>query len=253
MKKLNLDNIVEGVRRLGAVKSFFAHIEEAYSESLQELSKGLVASSASYIVLYGCVNSGDTTDYDISAGAILKDGEIFLVPAFAGAAGVGEVPVLGLVTDNTTLKYTDDTMQTTLVERTMAWTIADEGTGLVDYADIVTLKTAVRAMLDLSKEVDIRIKAANHILEADDAGANVVMNVAGANTVTIPPYVDVPFPIGTEILVTWEGVGKPTFVAGVGVTINSEDSLKSIGARYTAVAAVQKEINVWYLFGNLTT
>lgn len=253
MKKLNLTNIIEGVRKLGAVKAFFAHIEEAYIESLERLTKGLVAESGSYIVLFGCENSGAGLDYDISAGAILKDGEIYLVPAIVETAGAGEVPVLSLNTVNTTLKYTDASDQTTLVTRTLTWSMAASGSGLVDFSALVSLKTAMRAMLDLSKEVDIRIKVANHILDADDAGANVVMNLAGANTVTVPPNSDVAFPIGTEILITQEGAGKTTLVQGAGVTINSEDSLKSIGARYTAAALVKKDTNVWYLFGNLTT
>lgn len=252
MKKLNLTNIIEGVRKLGAVKAFFAHIEEAYIESLERLTKGLVAESGSYIVLFGCENSGAGLDYDISAGAILKDGEIFIIPALVDTAGVGEVPVLSISTVNTALKYTDDSDQTTLVTRTMVWTLAASGSGLVDFANVVTLRTAVRAMLDLRKEVDIREKGANHILDANDAAAAVVMNLGGANTVTVPPNSDVAFPIGTEILITQEGVGKTTIVEGAGVTVQSEGGLKSIGARFTSAALVKKAVNTWYLLGNLS-
>ena len=75
MKKLDLSNIVEGVRKLGAVKEFFTHIEQAYEETFAQLTKALVADSGSYILLRGCVNAGAGLDYNISAGAILKDGE----------------------------------------------------------------------------------------------------------------------------------------------------------------------------------
>lgn len=139
MKKLDLSNIVEGVRELGAVKQFIQHIENAYVESLSDLTKGLVGSSANYIVLYGCVNSGSGLAYDISAGAILKDGEIYTVPAFVGTATGANVPRLTLVSVNTQLEYTDATSQNTLVTRTFAWVIGTSGSGLVDFSGVMRI------------------------------------------------------------------------------------------------------------------
>ena len=251
MKKLDLSNIEEGVRKLGAVKEFFSHIEEAYEETFAQLTKALVADSGSFILLRGCVNSGAGLDYDISAGAILKDGEVFDVAAFVGTAGVGQVPVLSLVTSNTQLQYTDNTAQNTLVTRTYAWTIGASGSGLVNFAGLLSFQAAVRVMLDLRGEILPNVQGASYTLVADDAAKNVIMNVGGANDVTVPPNSAVPFPIGTAILITQYGVGQTSIVAGAGVTIRSDGGILSVSNQYAGAALVKKATNEWLLYGSL--
>jgi hypothetical protein len=69
------------------------------------------------------------------------------------------------------------------------------------------------------------------------------MNVAGANTVTVPPNSSVAFPVGTEIKVTQIGAGATTFVAGAGVTINNNVGVPAQGATAVLYALVQKMWN----------
>jgi hypothetical protein len=165
MKKLILTNIQEGVRKLGNVKAIYEHMEAAYVDSMAEITKGLVALSPSYIILRGCVNSGSGSDYNISAGSILKDGEIFSVPAFVGTAPGGQVPVINLVSVKTQLQYTDNSSQDTLDNRTYAISFGATGTGLVDFSALVTLKTAVNAMLDVQGQIQAIVDAAPGALD----------------------------------------------------------------------------------------
>jgi hypothetical protein len=73
-----------------------------------------------------------------------------------------------------------------------------------------------------------------------------------AVTVTVPLNAAVAFPVGAQIDVIQDGVGKVTFSPATGVTINSSSGSKSISAQYAAVTLIQKAIDIWYLFGGLT-
>jgi hypothetical protein len=165
MKKLILTDIQAGVRKLGNVKSIYEHMEAAYVDALADITKGLVASSASYIVLRGCINSGSGSDYNISAGAILKDGEIFTIPAFVGTAGGGQVPTLTLVETKTALQYTDNSSRDTLNNRTFAWVFGASGSGLVDFSGLATIKAAVNSMLDVAGQVAAIVDSAPGALD----------------------------------------------------------------------------------------
>ncbi len=102
-----------------------------------------------------------------------------------------------------------------------------------------------------STKTPIVNKTASHILELTDAGKMIEMDVVSDNTVTIPPNSTIAFPVETEILVTWLGVGQTSILAGVGVTLLSAGDLLSIGERYAAVALIKRAINTWYVQGNL--
>ena len=90
----------------------------------------------------------------------------------------------------------------------------------------------------------------------DAAAAGVINNTltfnnAATQTVTIPPNSSVAYAVGATMQVIQLGVGKVTFAAGAGVTINSSGSLKSIGSQYTAVTLMQMSLNTWLLVGAL--
>jgi hypothetical protein len=76
------------------------------------------------------------------------------------------------------------------------------------------------------------------------------MNVASANTLTVPPNSSVAFPVGTQIIVTQAGAGQTTVVAGSGVTINSSAGKMKIYGQFSATSLVQTAINVWLLMGD---
>ena len=98
----------------------------------------------------------------------------------------------------------------------------------------------------------INLQTASYTLAIEDLNvALVAMSVAGANDLTIPPNTTVGFPIGAQIMLVQDGVGTTTIVAGAGVTILSFGSFLNMAGQYAGVTMIQKELNVWYLIGNI--
>lgn len=89
-----------------------------------------------------------------------------------------------------------------------------------------------------------------------DLGRIVRMDSGSANTYTIPPNgtfgTSSWFDEGEYIILSQEGAGLTTMVAGTGVTIQSLAGLTSLG-QY-AYFGVQKQpgANIWRAFGSLT-
>ena len=84
----------------------------------------------------------------------------------------------------------------------------------------------------------------------------VQMNVASANTVTIPPDSTYSYGIGASIDFQQLGAGQTSFVAGAGVTfqaasINGTAALKFRG-QYSVATALKVAANTWALFGDLS-
>jgi hypothetical protein len=160
MKKLVTSNIVEGVRQLGAVKAFFEHMESAYLTAIGDIVVGLSASSSVPVSLYGVVNSGSGSNFNISAGAIVHNGEVFTIPAFSGNAPGAQVPTLRLVETKQQLVYTDGSNQDTLNTRTYVWQFGAAGSGLANFSDVVTLKQRINSnLLDVPGQINTAVNA----------------------------------------------------------------------------------------------
>ena len=86
---------------------------------------------------------------------------------------------------------------------------------------------------------------------SSNSGGILTFNNTLTQICTIPPNSSVNYPIGSTIQVAQLGVGKVTFAAGSGVTINSPGGLKSIGTQYAIVSLIQIAINNWLLVGSL--
>ncbi len=98
----------------------------------------------------------------------------------------------------------------------------------------------------------------SHTLDLTDVstisnGSPIVgMNVASANNLTVPPNSSVAFPIGTKIDCEQLGAGQTTIVAGSGVTVHGTPGLK-FRAQYSPVTLVQKALDEWHCFGDLSS
>ncbi len=103
----------------------------------------------------------------------------------------------------------------------------------------------------LMQTINTNRQAASYSLILSDRGKLVEMNVATANTLTVPLNSSIAFPIGTEINIAQYGAGQTTIVATSGVTIRSTNSWLKINARYGAATLVKIGTDEWYLFGNL--
>ncbi len=99
MRKLDT-SAVSGTVGLPLKAGSLVHIQLAYQEAISALGKALAGSAydpTKMYVLNGCVNSGSGNNYNISAGSVFYNGEMYLVDAavfsVSGAnVAVGIVP-----------------------------------------------------------------------------------------------------------------------------------------------------------------
>lgn len=164
MKKLDLSNIQSGTRKLGAVKATLEHLQEAFTEAIASMFTAFVAGASTPVSIHGCVNSGVGSDYNISAGAIYHDGELFEIDAFVGTAGGGEVPVLSLVTtwrSGDPVKYSDGSTHNTHSIRKYQWSFGTSGSGIADFSTVVTFKSRINdEFLDVDGQITTAVAAA---------------------------------------------------------------------------------------------
>ena len=86
-------------------------------------------------------------------------------------------------------------------------------------------------------------QTASYTLVLSDAGKVIEMNLAGANTLTIPTNASVAFPVGTVIAVWQYGAGQTT-IAGPGVTLRAPDGL-ALGEQYAAASLRKVATDEW--------
>lgn len=99
--------------------------------------------------------------------------------------------------------------------------------------------------------VTINPQTASYTLVLGDAGKQVEMLVATANTLTVPPNSSVAFPVGTLILIVQTGAGQTTITAGAGVTINSTPGLK-LRTQWSSTMLVKRATDTWFAAGDLS-
>lgn len=101
------------------------------------------------------------------------------------------------------------------------------------------------------KDIEQNVRTASYTLALSDNGKVIEMNVAGANTLTVPPNSSVAFPIGTLIAVDQLGAGQTTITPGSGVTIRSSGGLTKIKGQYSSVSLRKRATDEWVLVGDL--
>lgn len=91
----------------------------------------------------------------------------------------------------------------------------------------------------------------NYTLVLADDGTIIQMNVASANTVTVPLNSSVAFPVGTQIIIQQAGAGQTTIVATGGVTLNATPGLK-LRAQFSGAVCIKYASDAWFVFGDLS-
>jgi len=84
--------------------------------------------------------------------------------------------------------------------------------------------------------------AFSYLLSTDDVTSQVV---------TVPPFVDVAFDIGTQISFEQGGTGIIMLALGAGVTIDSRGALLESNGQFAVLSLVKKLTNTWTAFGDL--
>lgn len=97
---------------------------------------------------------------------------------------------------------------------------------------------------------DVNTQTANYTLVLADAGRTVEMDLAGANTLTIPPNSSVAFPVGTIVNFTQKGAGQTTITPGSGVTLRSRAGLKTAG-QWAMGTLYKRATDEWVVGGDV--
>lgn len=139
---------------------------------------------------------------------------------------------------NETLKSAATEIKNETIER--ANTPLRVGTWMENMTDSVTNKIPV-----------VSRKTTNYTLALTDTDTILDIDSATDNTVTIPPFADVPFEIGACVYFSVLNTGVTSFVAGTDVVIRSDASMLSIAGQYCSAAVRKLAENEWLLTGNL--
>jgi hypothetical protein len=100
-----------------------------------------------------------------------------------------------------------------------------------------------------SVQTPINTQTVNYQLVLTDAGGLVRMNLAGANTLTVPADGTTNFPVGSAITIRQVGAGQTTIVAAGGVTISTPSSLV-VRVQNASVEVIKVAANTWDLIGD---
>jgi hypothetical protein len=156
----------------------------------------------------------------------------------------GDVTGSGSTSISTTLATVTQASSGNFVKVTLDTKGRVTGNTAVVAADITALGFAVSA-------ITTNRQTASYTLVLADANKLVELNVATANTLTVPLNSSVAFPIGTQILISQYGAGACTITAASGVTLRSESAKLKTNGQYSGATLVKIADNEWYAFGNL--
>ena len=121
-------------------------------------------------------------------------------------------------------------------------------------SSLVNADISSSAAIEISKIADVTIdtKTSNYTLQLSDKNKFIEMNLAGANTVSVPTN-SVAFPIGSQIHITQYGAGKTQVVAVTpGTTTIRSTPGTYLRAQYSSATLIKRATEEWYLVGDLS-
>jgi hypothetical protein len=95
--------------------------------------------------------------------------------------------------------------------------------------------------------VEFNTQGASYTVTASDANKVILMNVAAANTVTLP----VGLPVGTQVTVIQIGAGQTTFAASGGAAVRTTDNFTKLYKQWSVATALYVSVNNWVVAGDL--
>lgn len=214
---------------------------DTYSITGQEIING---GSGVYVPYTGATQDVDLDANKLSAESIYIEGtngagHLHLKHQNADATASGQSTAL-FADVNGDIKYKNDGVYYTTLKTSL--NTADRVYTFPDVSGVVALQ-----------EIIFDKKATSYTLVLGDAYELIEMEVSTANTLTIPTNASVPFPLGTQILVSQLGTGQTTITPAVGVTIRSSGGKTKTSAQYSMCTLIKRGTDEWYLSGDLTT
>ncbi len=152
MKRNDYSNYNRGQEISGVT---FQQHQNQVIETLNSVMLALGLDANEKTVLWGLQNSGSGSSYNISAGAIFTQGEIFLVDAFSGTSSTN-VPVLNPVTLEVgdPVRFADGSIEAVHKDHKYEISMEAQGSGDVNYADLKQLKDVLAVMLDVDAKLN---------------------------------------------------------------------------------------------------
>jgi len=100
-------------------------------------------------------------------------------------------------------------------------------------------------------EITINTQPGDYMLQLSDAFNTLIrMTKATPTVLTIPNDTTANLPIGSAVLIGWNGLGQVSIAGEAGVTIDTPDSY-NIGKQFGKITAIKTGANHWEIEGNL--
>ena len=150
MRNLKLTDITAGIG-MPTKSGSLAHIQLAYKEALNASALAMLGGMGGFdnnygYILYGCVNSGSGSSYNISAGAVYFQGEIYLTDqaifSISGSnVAVGIISTSYFMADNADpVNFTDGVSRSVHEIRKITFGAGLSGSGAFNYLNAVDLR-----------------------------------------------------------------------------------------------------------------
>lgn len=147
MKKLDV-SAISSIAGMPVKQGIWQHLQSAYAEAIGEVGKALFGNSydpTSVYILQGCVNSGTGSAYNITAGSVFFNGEVYLVDAASFTISGSNVAEYSLITTYYTganadsVQFTDGSSHNIHQIIKAQITGALSGSGIGDYANAIDI------------------------------------------------------------------------------------------------------------------
>jgi len=99
----------------------------------------------------------------------------------------------------------------------------------------------------------INLQGGDYILALGDKGAMVEIATGATATVTIPADSSIPFPVGSQVLVTRGGIGPVSITGATGVTVRSAQGYLNLPYQYSIAELYKTDTDTWTISGDLSS
>lgn len=228
--------------------------------SAAAIAHSKLANATAGQVLLGTTTTGVVTattvsgDVTITGGGVTAIGSGVIVNDDINASAGIALSKLATSTAGNIIVYNSSGVPTAVAE-TGDVTISDAGVTAIASGVIVNADISSTAAIEIGKIADVTIdtKTANYTLALTDKNKFIEMNLAGANTVSVPTN-SVAFPIGSQIHITQYGAGKTQVVAVTpGTTTIRSTPGAYLRAQYSSATLIKRATEEWYLVGDLSS
>lgn len=156
MKILNVTPITDS-KQLKIKKGTLQFLQDANYEAFQAVVRASIGSAYNpslVYIMFGCVNSGTGNSYDITAGAVFYNGEIYLVDATSFIAAGSNVGVFQAITTQYTnnadpVTYTDSSVGNVHNIRKFQIVQGATGSGVSDFSTAAPFSFTVNAPVNI--------------------------------------------------------------------------------------------------------